>query len=64
MKKRHQQKLIVVSLLLFLLWNVPFILIFDHSGEVFGFPMIYFFIFIIWIIAVVVSFIILQRHHE
>ncbi|WP_244548142.1 hypothetical protein [Aquimarina spongiae] len=64
MKKRHQQKLIVLSFVLFLLWNVPLVLIFDQSGEIFGFPMIYFFIFLIWILAIFISYIILHRHYE
>ncbi|WP_271783297.1 hypothetical protein [Aquimarina algiphila] len=64
MKKRHQQKLIVLSLVLFLLWNVPLILIFDQFGEFLGFPIIYFFIFLIWIIAVAISFVILRKHYE
>ncbi|MCK8523431.1 hypothetical protein M0D21_17750 [Aquimarina sp. D1M17] len=64
MKKRHQQKLIILSLVLFLLWNVPLVLVFDHSGEIFGFPMIYFFIFLIWILAIIISYIILHRHYE
>ena len=36
MKKRHEQKLIVLSFALFLLFNVPFILIFNINGNVFG----------------------------
>ncbi|KZS41645.1 hypothetical protein AWE51_19800 [Aquimarina aggregata] len=64
MKKRHQQKLIILSLMLFLVWNVPLVLIFDHSGEIFGFPIIYFFIFLIWILAILISFFILRRYYE
>ena len=64
MKKRHQQKLVIVSLGLVIMLNAPMILIFDHSGSVLGIPMIYFFIFLIWIVSVVLSYLILNRYHE
>ncbi|HEY5689231.1 MAG TPA: hypothetical protein VIS27_13080 [Yeosuana sp.] len=64
MKKRHEQKLVVLSIILLLILNVPFILIFDLGGEVFGFPTFYFSIFSIWLFSVIISFIILRRHYE
>lgn len=64
MKKRHQQKLIILSLVLLLLFNIPLVLIFNQFGSVFGFPIMYFFIFLIWALAIVVSALILKRYHE
>ncbi len=64
MKKRHQQKLVVLSIALLFLFNVPLIFMFNHSGSIFGFPVLYFFIFLIWAISILVSFNILKRYYE
>ncbi len=64
MKKRHEQKLVVLSISLFLLFNVPFLLVFNLDGDVFGIPKFYFSIFFIWLLSVVISFIVLKKHYE
>jgi len=64
MKKRHEQKLIVLSIALFLLFNVPFVLIFNYEGAVFGIPTFYFSIFSIWLLSIIISAIVLKRHYE
>jgi len=64
MKKRHQQKLIVLTILLLCMFNIPIILIFNSSVTIIGFPLIYFYIFFIWIISIVVSYIILKKYYE
>ncbi|MCL9809502.1 hypothetical protein NAT50_09050 [Flavobacterium sp. HXWNR70] len=64
MKKRHQQKLVVLSVLLFIGLNIPIVLLFSNMTSVFGFPLIYVYIFGIWILSVMVSFIILKRYYE
>ncbi len=64
MKKRHRQKLVLLSIVLFFLWNVPFITIFDSDLQVFGFPVFYVFIFLSWFFTIVISFIILRKHYE
>jgi len=64
MKKRHQQKLIVLSLTLLLLLNIPLLLIFNHSESFFGVPVLYFCIFLIWAISILISFIVLKRYYE
>ena len=64
MKKRHQQKLIVLTILLLSLFNIPIILLFDTEISVFGFPLIYFYIFVVWIFAIIISHIILRRFYE
>ena len=64
MKKRHEQKLIVLSMALFLLFNVPFVLIFNFEGAVFGIPTFYFSIFSIWLLSIIISGILLGRYYE
>ncbi|WP_408031058.1 hypothetical protein [Tenacibaculum xiamenense] len=64
MKKRHQQKLVVISIFLFLAWNVPFITIFDSSSNVLGFPSIYVYIFVNWLLTIVLTHIVLKRFYE
>ena len=46
MKKRHQQKLIVLSFIIISLFNIPIILLFDSSDSIIGLPInlcLYFF---------------------
>jgi len=64
MKKRHEQKLIILSIGLFLFFNVPFVFIFNFEGTVLGFPILYFSIFFLWALAIVISYIVLKRHYE
>ena len=64
MKKRHQQKLVVLSLLLLLALNLPLVLLFDSSESFFGFPIIYIYIFSIWLFSVLMSWIVVQRYYE
>ncbi|MDF0716697.1 hypothetical protein PY092_11095 [Muricauda sp. 334s03] len=64
MKKRHQQKLILISIVLFFLWNVPFVTIFDGEAQIFGFPMFYVFIFLSWLVSIVLTYIILKKFYE
>ncbi len=63
-KKRHQQKFVVLSVMLFLLWNVPFVSIFDGDAQFLGFPMFYVFIFGSWLVSIVVAFVILNKFYE
>jgi 1,4-dihydroxy-2-naphthoate octaprenyltransferase len=64
MKKRHQQKLVVLSLLLLLALNLPIVLIFDSSESFLGFPIIYIYIFSAWLFSVLMSWIVVQRYYE
>ncbi|WP_024741933.1 hypothetical protein [Tenacibaculum maritimum] len=64
MKKRHEQKLIVLSILLFLLFNIPFIFIANTDEDIIGIPMLYFFIFSVWLLAIAISMIILNKYYE
>ena len=64
MKKRHQQKLVVLSLLLLLALNLPIVLLFDSSESFLGFPIIYIYIFSAWLFSVLMSWIVVQRYYE
>ena len=64
MKKRHQQKLVVLSLLLLLVLNLPIVLLFDSADNVLGLPVIYIYIFSIWLFSVLMSWIVVQRYYE
>ena len=64
MKQRHQQKLVIISMILLLGLNIPIVLLFDSSGSLLGFPIIYIYIFSVWLFSVLLSFIILKRYHE
>ena len=64
MKKRHRQKLVVISIFLFLAWNVPFITIFESSSQVLGFPSIYVYIFVNWFLTILLTYFILNRFYE
>ena len=64
MKKRHEQKLVVLSIILVLLLNIPFVLIFNLEGAIFGIPTFYFSVFSIWLLSIIISYIVLKRHYE
>ena len=64
MKKRHQQKLVILSLLLLLCFNMPLLLLFDTAASVGGIPVIYVYIFSIWIFSIGVSLLVIKRYYE
>ncbi|PCH76482.1 MAG: hypothetical protein COB98_06065 [Flavobacteriaceae bacterium] len=64
MKKRHEQKLIVVSLVLLVCLNIPILLIFNKTGSVFGLPVLYFYVFFVWALSIIISYILLKKHYE
>jgi hypothetical protein len=64
MKKRHEQKLVLLSLVLLLLFNIPALLIYEGSASFWGIPKFYFVIFSIWGLSSLISYIILKRHYE
>ncbi|AWM14986.1 hypothetical protein NHF50_14480 [Flavobacterium sp. NRK F10] len=64
MKKRHQQKLVVLSIFLLLALNLPLLLLFDKAQVFFGLPLIYVYIFSIWFLAILLSIIIVNRYYE
>ncbi|MFN8324814.1 MAG: hypothetical protein U0T80_03550 [Flavobacteriaceae bacterium] len=64
MKKRHQQKLLFLSLFLMMALNLPIILLFDTHAVVAGIPVIYIYVFSIWLLSALVSFIIVNKYNE
>ncbi|MGL2967109.1 hypothetical protein [Flavobacterium sp. XGLA_31] len=64
MKKRHQQKLVILSLGLLIGLNIPIVLLFDSAQCLLGFPVIYIYIFSVWAFSVLLSYIIIKRYHE
>ncbi|MFB9098108.1 MULTISPECIES: hypothetical protein [Flavobacterium] len=64
MKKRHQQKLVVLTVFLFLALNLPLLLLFDKSEALLGIPILYIYVFSIWAFSILVSIIIVNRYYE
>ena len=64
MKKRHEQKLIILSVGLLLILNVPLLLVFNIDESIFGIPFFYFAVFSIWLASIIISYIILKRYYE
>gem|GEM_PF-282637 len=64
MKKRHEQKLIILSIGLLIAFSIPVSLLFNSDREVLGYPMILIYIFVIWMISIIISFIIIKKYDE
>lgn len=64
MKKRHIQKLILIGLLLLFGLNFPLLLLFNSAGAAFGFPVIYVYVFLVWGLSIVLSFLIFKKYDE
>jgi hypothetical protein len=64
MKKRHKQKLIILSLALWVLFNFPLILLFDGSEQVLGYPILYVYLFSVVCLSVLVSWLVITIYHE
>ncbi|WP_396191454.1 hypothetical protein [Flavobacterium sp.] len=64
MKKRHQQKLVIVSMVLLIGLNMPIVLLFDSANNLFGFPVVYIYFFSIWLFSILLSMLIVKRYDE
>lgn len=64
MKKRHEQKLIILSIGLLIAFSIPVSLLFSSDREVFGYPMILVYIFAVWMVSIIISFIIVKKYDE
>ncbi|WP_103914545.1 hypothetical protein [Halpernia humi] len=64
MKKRHQQKLVILSIALFVLCNAPVLLLFNSSQKIIGLPMIYVYLFTVWLASSISSFVIFKKFDE
>ncbi|MCS3869181.1 hypothetical protein J3D55_002097 [Chryseobacterium ginsenosidimutans] len=64
MKKRHEQKLIILSIGLLIAFSIPVSLLFNSEKEVFGYPMILIYIFAVWMASIIISFVIVKKYDE
>lgn len=64
MKKRHEQKLIILSIELLIAFSIPVSLLFNSDREVFGYPMILVYIFAVWMVSIIISFVIVKKYDE
>ncbi|WP_374464743.1 hypothetical protein [Chryseobacterium sp.] len=64
MKKRHEQKLIILSIGLMIAFSIPISLLFNSDREVLGYPMILIYMFVVWMISIIISFVIVKRYDE
>jgi membrane protein YdbS with pleckstrin-like domain len=64
MKQRHQQKLVIISLVLLIALNLPILLLFDSADSLLGFPVIYIYLFSVWLFSALLSLLIIKRYHE
>lgn len=64
MKKRHEQKLIILSIGLMIAFSIPISLLFNSEREVFGYPMVLVYIFALWMTSIIISFVIVKKYNE
>ncbi|MBO9694296.1 hypothetical protein [Chryseobacterium sp.] len=64
MKKRHEQKLIILSVGLMMAFSIPISLLFNSEREISGYPMILIYLFVVWMISIIISFVIVKRYDE
>ncbi|HQV37105.1 MAG TPA: hypothetical protein P5335_11975 [Flavobacterium sp.] len=64
MKKRHIQKFVILSFMLWMAFNFPILLLFDSADAILGIPIIYFYIFSVWTLSIIVSFIFIKKYNE
>lgn len=64
MKKRHIQKMMLISVILLMALNMPLVLLFNSAVPVMGIPAILFYVFLVWGVSAIVSLIIIKRYGE
>lgn len=64
MKKRHEQKLVILSIGLMIAFSIPISLLFNSEKEVLGYPMILVYLFAVWMISIVISLVIVKKYNE
>ncbi len=60
MRKRREQKLLLIAWMLFLVLNAPFVLLYMQPYAVAGVPLSYFMIFLFWLLSIIGSAFILK----
>jgi len=64
MRKRHEQKLIILAILLLMAFNMPLMLLFDSADAVGGIPLIYVYFFSVWTLSILISVFVIKRYYE
>jgi hypothetical protein len=64
MKKRHQQKLVILSLVLFIGLNFPIVLLADSSRLILGMPATLVYLLLLWLFGSIMSLIIMKKYYE
>ena len=64
MKQIHKQKLVILSVALFVLFNAPVLLMFNSAENYFGLPVIYGYIFTVWLLSSVLSYLTIKKFDE
>ena len=64
MKKRHEQKLVILSIALLMLFNAPILLLFNSSKIFLGLPLVYVYMFGIWLFSIAISYFIFKKYDE
>jgi len=62
MKKRHTQKLVIVSIGLVLFLNIPIVYIFNKNVAIMGVPLLYAYVFFIWLLSVIITYTVITRY--
>ncbi|WP_294247149.1 hypothetical protein [uncultured Chryseobacterium sp.] len=62
MKKRHEQKLILLSIGLMVAFSIPVSLLFNSEQEVLGYPLLLVYLFAVWTASIVIAFVIVKRY--
>jgi FlaA1/EpsC-like NDP-sugar epimerase len=62
--KTNNQKLIFLSILLLVLLSYPFISVANKAQLLFGIPVLYLYIFIVWIIIIIILYRIVEKKHK
>ena len=62
MKKRHTQKLVILSIGLVIFLNIPIIYIFNKNTAILGVPLLYAYIFLIWLLSIIITYTVIKRH--
>jgi hypothetical protein len=57
------QRLVAVFLLGCLLFTYPLVSLFNGSGYVFGIPVLYAFLFVVWALLILLMAVIVERRH-
>lgn len=62
MKKRHEQKLILLSIGMMVAFSIPVSLLFNSEQEVLGYPMLLVYLFAVWMISIIIALVIVKKY--